>query len=530
MPYKGIFATLEKISFPVTKEELREMCISTAHKTEFDNYNFSSTVRNRSAALTLVNGTDKTKLNDAQQRILRELPETIEKVKTYITHIPVGKIEQIMGKNDKYAPLCTLYMSLYNRFFARIPYVWMHTLYKTIESSAKSAHFKILNIPEWPETERQILVFPEDGMSIILGSDYFGEVKKGFLRLAMYNAKKNDMLGLHAGIKTANVRVGNNVKKYVLVFFGNSGTGKTTHSCHNHYLHENGESIGVVQDDVIFLDKNGSTLGTETGFYIKTEGLNLQTQPLLYKAALKSHAIFENVLVKRNSAVDFENDILTGNGRSVIRRDDLELISDSINTESLDKIDSMFIFFITRRHTILPIASKLTPEQGAAAFMLGESIETSAGDPRKAGESIRIVGTNPFIIGDPVQEGNWFYDFLKANEEKVQCYILNTGGVGEIIEKTEFSRKVIQPVLRATIPDMSNTIRAILKDIVVWVEDTDFGCKVPVSIPNVDLEKFRLDRFYSIEQVHEFIQALKKERLDYISKFRGLNPAIVGAV
>lgn len=91
--------------------------------------------------------------------------------------------------------------------------------------------------------------------------------------------------------------------------------------------------------------------------------------------------------------------------------------------------------FITRRNTIVPIVSKLTPEQ-AAAFMLGESIETTASDPCRAGESVRVVGTNPFIIGDETKEGHIFYRLLKRNGDKIQCYLLNTGGVGEIIEET----------------------------------------------------------------------------------------------
>ena len=90
----------------------------------------------------------------------------------------------------------------------------------------------------------------------------------------------------------------------------------------------------------------------------------------------------------------------------------------------------MVVAFITRRMTVLPLVSRLNPEQAAAAFMLGESVETSAGDPRRAGESVRVVGTNPFLIGSEADEGNWFYDFVKNNEDKVQCYLLNTGGVG----------------------------------------------------------------------------------------------------
>ena len=100
----------------------------------------------------------------------------------------------------------------------------------------------------------------------------------------------------------------------------------------------------------------------------------------------------------------------------------------------LDHVD--LIFFITRRETIVPPAARLNPEQAAAYFMLGESIITSAADPTKAGQSVREVGTNPFIVGSEGEEGNLFYRIIKKNP-KVQCFLLNTGGFGgREIERT----------------------------------------------------------------------------------------------
>jgi len=89
------------------------------------------------------------------------------------------------------------------------------------------------------------------------------------------------------------------------------------------------------------------------------------------------------------------------------------------------------MFFITRNQLMPPIA-KLTPEQAAVAFVLGESIQTSAGDPARAGEAIRVVGTNPFIVGSEGAEGNRFYDLVREND--VDAYLqrrgLSTGASG----------------------------------------------------------------------------------------------------
>ena len=74
---------------------------------------------------------------------------------------------------------------------------------------------------------------------------------------------------------------------------------------------------------------------------------------------------------------------------------------DGIDLEKANKI-----VFITRRNDVVPVCARLTSEQAAAYFMLGESIETSAGDPTKAGQAKREVGTNPFIVGPEAEEGN----------------------------------------------------------------------------------------------------------------------------
>jgi phosphoenolpyruvate carboxykinase (ATP) len=187
-----------------------------------------------------------------------------------------------------------------------------------------------------------------------------------------------------------------------------------------------------VQDDVVFLRSNASALGSERGFYLKTGYLNPKVQPILFRAAISHRTIFENVMVNYLGNVSFDSATLTENGRGIIQREDLGAdSSENVNLPPLKELDGLIVIFITRRNTVVPIASKLTLEQAAAAFMLGESVETSAGDPRRAGESVREVGTNPFIIGDEAYEGNWFYAFLKKHRSKIQCYLLNTVALGK---------------------------------------------------------------------------------------------------
>ncbi|MBM4237206.1 MAG: phosphoenolpyruvate carboxykinase (ATP) [Euryarchaeota archaeon] len=316
-----------------------------------------------------------------------------------------------------------------------------------------------------------------------------------------------------------------------MIIFGLTATGKTTHSCHHHGLLEPGERVAIVQDDVVFLGKNGEALGTERGFYIKTDGLHPETQPLLYKAATSRDAILENIMVDYRGKAYFQDEVLTGNGRGIIQRDDLgQWKSDGLNLPPVEDLDKLLVAFITRRNTVLPIASKLTCAQAAGAFMLGESIESTGGDPKRAGESVRVVGTNPFIIGSEAEEGNWFYDFLRSMGEKVECYQLNTGGVGEVMETgPDGAKRVVRKVARVEILEMAGIIGGICRGTITWKVDSHFGTLVPETVDGVDMGRFDLGKFYEEEETARLVEALKKDRRAYLARFKGLHPDILEA-
>nr|MDO8097784.1 phosphoenolpyruvate carboxykinase [Candidatus Njordarchaeota archaeon] len=517
-----------------TPEELRQTAERYGVRTVYGSYNFVSTVKNRSAWLTVYIGSPKVlqrQPNQRQKDALRDASKTVESVHKYLKRAPLVCVERTMGDNPYFNPHCTLYVSVHRREMVRLAYMVGQTLFP-LRKGAPGPELYILYVPEWQEKDRQILVFPEIGITYVLGSDYYGEAKKGFLRLAMWAAKHEGMLGVHAGAKVVKARDKNGrIRRYGMILFGLSATGKTTHACHNHGLIEDGEGQEIVQDDVVFLRSDGSALGSERGFYLKTDYLDPKVQPVIFRAAISHNTIFENVMVDYLGNVHFDDMTLTENGRAIIQRDDLGADkSESVNLPPLDQLDGMIIIFITRRNTVAPIASKLTIEQAAAAFMLGESIETSAGDPRRAGESVREVGTNPFIVGDEAEEGNWFYHLLRKYNDKVQCYLLNTGGVGERLERGERGNKVLkQAVLRVEIPEMAAIIRGITRDVVEWEQEPYFGTSVPRKVNGVQMEKFELSRFYSQDEVNGYVNGLKKERIEWLKRFEDLDSAILSA-
>ncbi len=514
-------------------EQLRRMAEPHGNRTEFGSVAYSSSVRARSKDLTVIIGgpdVQETDLNPDQKRIMRDMPETLNAVHNYMQHTPIVATARALGNNEEFCPHCTMYVSTHRKDCARIPYLWYQTLFDP--RIATGPEMNLVYIPEWQEKDRQALVFPEIGVTYVLGPDYFGEAKKGFLRMAMWHAKAKGMLGLHAGSKLITARNdAGKLKRYGMLLLGLTATGKTTHAGHTHDLDREGEAAKLVQDDVVFWRQDGSALGSEAGLFIKTDSLEDGSQPVLYEAAKSPRTIFENVMVDYLGRVYMSNEVLTGNGRAVVQRSDLgDLASESINLPPVEELDGLIIAFITRRNTILPPVAKLTPAQGAAAFMLGESIHTSGSNPLKAGESVRVVGTNPFICGDEALEGNRFYEYVCNHPDKIHCYQLNTGGVGEIMIEEHGQKVAKQKVNRIEISEMAAIIRGIVREQIEWQDEPVWGTQVPIAVDGVDLDRFDPAKYYDEAMVDEYIEELRGERREHFAKFESLHPDIPTAL
>src|SRR4029453_9767476 len=261
---------------------------------------------------------------------------------------------------------------------------------------------------------------------------------------------------------------------------GLRGTGKTTLTLHDHGLKEPEKAI-IKQDDVVLLTRDGRAFGTEDGFYIKTEGLE-PSQTVLWGAATHPTAAYENIKVGAGGKVDFLDTSITSNGRGVVLRRFIKGTGDGIDLPKANKM-----VFITRRNDVVPVCARLTSEQAAAYFMLGESIETSAGDPTRAGEAKREVGTNPFIVGPEFEEGNRVLAILRENPD-MQAFILNTGSIGA---------KDGHPAEKISCRVSTEIMKQIDKEGIAWRRDPDWGYEVPENVPGVDLARLDPRRHYS---------------------------------
>lgn len=432
--------------------------------------------------------------------------ETVAEVEQYVKEHAMVSVDRVIGERKRYQKVCRLLVS---RDYARIAHGWSELLLEP-DHPYQQPDFVTYYIPEWNETA--ILIDAEKGKTYVLGTDYIGEAKKSFLRQDMYHIKQVGGLGLHAGSKLVSLTDHRGRMKTIgQLYFGLSATGKSTLTGHGFFLDEP-EYTSLVQDDVVRFLPHGAALGTEgKGLYIKTDGLNAEEQPEMYAAATSPHAILENVFVAPDGKIDFHDTSLTKNGRATVLRSDIPNAYGTIDLYYIEQV-----FFITRNPLVPPIA-KLTPEQAACAFMLGESVESSAGDPTKAGQAVRVVGTNPFVMGPKGEEGNRFLDILRENEH-MQCYLLNTGHLGT--KGTDHYKDI---GLRETI----ETLVAVTRGTAEWEYDTMFSLALPKGTAGSDNDPrtyFDNDVFSNL--VHQQYQ----DRQAWLEQFPTLHPEIREAV
>jgi phosphoenolpyruvate carboxykinase (ATP) len=488
-------------------EDLRALARSGEKTTEYGSPVYATRIKNRSAKKTYVVA-DRVTVGVMQQPIepARAL-EKIREVQEALAKMDLIQVDRRMGMSHEVPIHCRLYVP---KDYARIAYMWNNMLFPSM--SSQEPDFISVYVPDWPETF--IFCDVNQGYTYILGTDYPGEAKKSMLRQAMYWIKRKGGLGLHAGSKILRV-IGQDgeLSDVGFLLFGLSGTGKTTLTLHDHGLAEPEKAI-IKQDDVVLLTRDGRAFGTEDGFYIKTEGLE-PSQTVLWGAATHPTAAYENIKVGDGGKVDFLDTSLTSNGRGVVLRRYIKGSGDGIDLEKANKI-----VFITRRNDVVPVCARLTAEQAAAYFMLGESIETSAGDPTKAGQAKREVGTNPFIVGPEADEGNRVLQILRENPD-MHAYILNTGSIGA--KDGSAGDKI-------TIKISTEIMKQIAKEGIRWEKDPDWGYEVPKEVPGIDLAKYDPRKHYSAEEYKALIDKLRAERREWLAKFPGLDPVIPRAI
>jgi phosphoenolpyruvate carboxykinase (ATP) len=383
------------------------------------------------------------------------------------------------------------------------------------DGEAFAPQLRVVYTPSCPATgmegDQAIIVDLEAYTTYIIGPDYFGESKKGALRMLNHLVYAQGGLVLHAGAKE--VTVGG--RTISMTIMGLSGTGKTTTT-----FSKQGEVTRPIQDDMVSIWPKGELSITENGCFAKTFGLTEAAEPVIYRGTVSSNAWLENVYTDSTGELDFFKGVLSPDEVAECRQTLLltgalqanvdAYISGEVSLESV--MDSRgvladgwdFVKWTENGRSIIPMSSVesaadlhnipavqsmgilnrdegadaatpgivqfTSPEQAAGFFMLGETTKTSAAG-KEVGKT-RSPFTQPFF---PMAHGLQARRFseLASTMAEVDLWMMNTGFVGGD------ARSVAEGVgLKVKIRHSSAMLEALLKGEIVWTIDPDFGYRV----------------------------------------------------
>ena len=291
-------------------------------------------------------------------------------------------------------------------------------------------------------------------IQLIGGTWYGGEMKKGLFSMMNYYLPLRGIASMHC---SANVGKDGDVA----IFFGLSGTGKTTLSTD--------ASRALIGDDEHGWDDNG-VFNFEGGCYAKTINLDKNSEPEIWNA-IKRNALLENVTLDAYGKIDFSDNSVTENTRVSYPIDHIENIAVPSKAGHAKKV----IFLTADAFGVLPPVSKLTPEQTQYHFLSGFTAKL-AGTERGITEPTPTFSScfgAAFLSLHPTKYGQ---ELVKKMEEHgAEAYLVNTGWNG--------SGK------RISINDTRGIINAIIDGSIDKAEYTStpyFHLQIPTALPGVD--------------------------------------------
>jgi phosphoenolpyruvate carboxykinase (ATP) len=292
-------------------------------------------------------------------------------------------------------------------------------------------------------------------VQIIGGTWYGGEMKKGLFSMMNYYLPLQGIASMHCSANKGK-------EGDVAVFFGLSGTGKTTLS-----TDPKRELIG---DDEHGWDNDG-VFNFEGGCYAKTIDLSKENEPDIY-GAIKRDALLENVTVDASGKIDFKDGSVTQNTRVSYP---INHIQNIVKPVSKAGHATKVIFLTADAFGVMPPVSKLTPEQTKYYFLSGFTAKL-AGTERGVTEpqpTFSACFGKAFLSLHPTKYGEELVK--KMEEHKASAYMVNTGwnGTGKRISIKD-TRAIIDAILDGSIENAATKIIPI------------FNFEVPTALHDVN--------------------------------------------
>ena len=293
---------------------------------------------------------------------------------------------------------------------------------------------------------------------LIAGTYYAGEIKKSVFTYFNYTLPPKGIFPMHCSANS------DYRGKNTAIFFGLSGTGKTTLSADPDRL--------LIGDD----EHGWTTKGVfnfEDGSYAKAINLSKEAEPQIYNAVRRFTTVLENVIVDQETReLNFNDDSLTENTRAAFP---MSFVGDNVSKDGMADIPATIIMLTCDAFGVMPPISKLNSKQAVYHFLSGYTAKV-AGTERGVVDPSATFSTcfaAPFLPRHPIVYGR----LLKENMEKynVQTWLINTGwsggpaGVGQRMP-IQLTRRLLRSALSGEL------------DGVEMREDTFFKLMVPVSI------------------------------------------------
>ncbi len=297
---------------------------------------------------------------------------------------------------------------------------------------------------------------------IIGGTSYAGEIKKSIFTVLNYLLPQKRVLSMHCSANASE-------KGEVAVFFGLSGTGKTTLSAAPNRL--------LIGDDEHGWDDRG-VFNFEGGCYAKVINLSKESEPEIYECTRKFGTILENVAIDTISRrIDLNDDSFTENTRASYPITHIPNIVKS----GVGGHPSHVIMLTCDAFGVLPPIARLTPEQAMYHFLSGYTAKvagTEAGVTEPQATFSACFGA-PFMALRPSRYAELLGE--KIGSQQVSCWLVNTGwsgggpGVGARM-KIAYSRALVNAALDGTLSAGA------------FEQDPIFGLSVPTGCPGVARE------------------------------------------
>ena len=294
---------------------------------------------------------------------------------------------------------------------------------------------------------------------VIINTWYGGEMKKGMFSMMNYYLPLKGIASMHCSANT------DMEGKNTAIFFGLSGTGKTTLSTDPKRL--------LIGDDEHGWDDEG-VFNFEGGCYAKVINLDKESEPDIYNA-IKRDALLENVTVDADGKIDFADKSVTENTRVSYPIEHIKNIAKNVNGKSAGPQADNVIFLSADAFGVLPPVSILTPEQTQYYFLSGFTAKL-AGTERGITEPTPTFSAcfgQAFLELHPTKYGE---ELVKRMEKSgAKAYLVNTGwnGTGKRISIKD-TRGIIDAILNGDV------LKAPTKKIPY------FNFEVPTELPGVD--------------------------------------------